>query len=181
MIPIFIQVSGGLSESDLSTETRHPQTGADTAEDKVRNKLFELAMKMSEKETSSGEDQGSESKTESENQKESLSSEDNSQSIQEELMKVRAENPPADSSVPAAGVWGKVLYLHRNGGARWGQQRALSQKWPPPCTWESPREPFRLDLRDSVRKPACALWKPSKTSHLPLTVLHQHGPSVSSL
>ncbi|XP_053786452.1 rab effector MyRIP isoform X4 [Desmodus rotundus] len=82
------QVSGGLSESDLGTETRHPQTGADTAEDKVRNKLFELAMKMSEKETSSGEDQGSESKTESENHKESLSSEDNSQSIQEELMKV---------------------------------------------------------------------------------------------
>ncbi|XP_045056084.2 rab effector MyRIP isoform X1 [Desmodus rotundus] len=81
------QVSGGLSESDLGTETRHPQTGADTAEDKVRNKLFELAMKMSEKETSSGEDQGSESKTESENHKESLSSEDNSQSIQEELMK----------------------------------------------------------------------------------------------
>ena len=45
---------------------------------------------MSEKETSSGEDQESEPKTESENQKESLSSEDNSQSVQEELKKVRA-------------------------------------------------------------------------------------------
>ncbi|KAM5314587.1 rab effector MyRIP isoform 2-T2 [Glossophaga mutica] len=82
------QVSGDLSESDISTETQHPRTGADTAEGKVRNKLFELAMKMSERETSSGEDQESESKTESENHKESLSSEDNnSQSIQEELMK----------------------------------------------------------------------------------------------
>ncbi|XP_054451531.1 rab effector MyRIP [Pteronotus mesoamericanus] len=84
---ITYQVSGDFSETDISSETRHPQTSADTAEEKVRNKLFELAMKMSEKETSSGEDQESESKTESENQKESLSSEDNSQSIQEELKK----------------------------------------------------------------------------------------------
>lgn len=45
-------------------------------------------MKMSEKETSSGEDQESEPKTESENQKESLSSEENNQSVQEELKKV---------------------------------------------------------------------------------------------
>ncbi|XP_036886281.1 rab effector MyRIP isoform X2 [Sturnira hondurensis] len=81
------QVSGDLSESDLDAEAQHPETGADTSEDRVRNKLFELAVKMSEKETSSGEDQESESKTESENQKESLSSEDNSQSVQEELMK----------------------------------------------------------------------------------------------
>nr|KAF6335528.1 myosin VIIA and Rab interacting protein [Pipistrellus kuhlii] len=77
------QVLGDLSETDLGNEIQHPQT----TEEKVRNKLFELAMKMSEKETSSGEDQESEPKTESENQKESLSSEDNSQSIQEELKK----------------------------------------------------------------------------------------------
>lgn len=81
---------GDLSETDLGNETRHPRTRADTTEEKVRNKLFELAMKMSEKETSSEEDQEPEPKTESENQKESLSSEDNSQSIQEELKKVRA-------------------------------------------------------------------------------------------
>lgn len=81
---------GDLSETDPGKETRHPRARADTTEEKVRNKLFELAMKMSEKETSSGEDQESEPKTESENQKESLSSEDNSQSIQEELKKVRA-------------------------------------------------------------------------------------------
>ncbi|KAF6100312.1 myosin VIIA and Rab interacting protein [Phyllostomus discolor] len=82
------QVSGDVSESDLTVETQHPRTSADaTEEDKLRNKLFELAMNMSEKETSSGEDQESESKTESENRKESLSSEDNSQSIREELMK----------------------------------------------------------------------------------------------
>lgn len=116
MIPVFIQVSGDLSESDLSIETRHPRTGADTEEDKVRNKLFELAMNMSEKETSSGEDQESESKTESENRKESLSSEDNSQSIREELMKVRAVHPPADSWVPAAGLWARFCICTEMGG-----------------------------------------------------------------
>ncbi|XP_012500283.1 PREDICTED: rab effector MyRIP isoform X2 [Propithecus coquereli] len=82
------QVSGDLSEADVSNEARHPQTPTDTTEEKLRNRLYELAMKMSEKETSSGEDQESEPKTESENQKESLSSEDNSQSVQEELKKV---------------------------------------------------------------------------------------------
>nr|KAF6420825.1 myosin VIIA and Rab interacting protein [Molossus molossus] len=82
------QGASDVSETDLSNETRHPRTCANAAEEKVRNRLFELAMKMSEKETSSGEDQESEPKTESENHKESLSSEDNSQSIQEELKKV---------------------------------------------------------------------------------------------
>ncbi|XP_070094063.1 rab effector MyRIP isoform X7 [Equus caballus] len=82
------QVSGDLSETDISSESQHPRTGTDTTEEKQRNRLYELAMKMSEKETSSGEDQESEPKTESENQKESLSSEDNSQSVQEELKKV---------------------------------------------------------------------------------------------
>ncbi|XP_043742555.1 rab effector MyRIP [Cervus elaphus] len=81
------QVSGDLSETDISSEARHPRASTDTAEEKRRNRLYELAMKMSEKETSSGEDQESEPKTESENQKESLSSEDNSQSVQEELKK----------------------------------------------------------------------------------------------
>ncbi|KAM7062894.1 rab effector MyRIP isoform 3-T6 [Molossus nigricans] len=81
------QGASDVSETDLSNETRHPRTCANAAEEKVRNRLFELAMKMSEKETSSGEDQESEPKTESENHKESLSSEDNSQSIQEELKK----------------------------------------------------------------------------------------------
>lgn len=40
----------------------------DTTEEKRRNRLYELARKMSEKETSSGEDQESRPKTESENQ-----------------------------------------------------------------------------------------------------------------
>uniref|UniRef100_A0A2I3GDX1 Myosin VIIA and Rab interacting protein n=1 Tax=Nomascus leucogenys TaxID=61853 RepID=A0A2I3GDX1_NOMLE len=81
------QVSDDLSETDISNEARDPRTLTDTTEEKRRNRLYELAMKMSEKETSSGEDQESEPKTESENQKESLSSEDNSQSVQEELKK----------------------------------------------------------------------------------------------
>nr|XP_020140717.1 rab effector MyRIP isoform X2 [Microcebus murinus] len=81
------QVLVDLLEADISSGARHPRTPTDTAEEKLRNRLYELAMKMSEKETSSGEDQESEPKTESENQKESLSSEDNSQSVQEELKK----------------------------------------------------------------------------------------------
>ncbi|KAK2090096.1 hypothetical protein P7K49_031352 [Saguinus oedipus] len=81
------QVLGDLSETDISNEAQDPRTPTDTTEEKRRNRLYELAMKMSEKETSSGEDQESEPKTESENQKESLSSEDNSQSVQEELKK----------------------------------------------------------------------------------------------
>ncbi|XP_007517888.1 rab effector MyRIP isoform X2 [Erinaceus europaeus] len=76
-----------LSETDISNETQHHWTSAGTTEEKVRNRLYELALKMSEKETSSGEDQEYETKTESENQKESLSSEDNVQSVQEELKK----------------------------------------------------------------------------------------------
>ncbi|XP_053456139.1 rab effector MyRIP isoform X2 [Nycticebus coucang] len=81
------QVSGDLSKADIIKEAQHPRTPTDTTEEKLRNRLYELAMKMSEKETSSGEDQESETKTESENQKESLSSEDNSHSVQEELKK----------------------------------------------------------------------------------------------
>ncbi|KAM9075029.1 rab effector MyRIP isoform 2-T2 [Megaptera novaeangliae] len=81
------EVSGDLSKTDICNEARHPQASTDAAEEKRTNRLYELAMKMSEKETSSGEDQESEPKTESENQKESLSSEDNSQSVQEELKK----------------------------------------------------------------------------------------------
>ncbi|XP_044108350.1 rab effector MyRIP isoform X3 [Neovison vison] len=81
------QVSGDLSETDLSNEPWHPRTSVATTEEKLRNRLYELAMKMSEKETSSGEDQESEPKTESENHKESLSSEDNNQGVQEELKK----------------------------------------------------------------------------------------------
>lgn len=81
------QVPGDVSETHLSNEIWQPGARADTAEEKGRSKLLESAMKVSEKETSSGEDQESEPKTESENQKESLSSEDNSQSIQEELRK----------------------------------------------------------------------------------------------
>uniref|UniRef100_A0A8P0PCS9 Myosin VIIA and Rab interacting protein n=2 Tax=Canis lupus familiaris TaxID=9615 RepID=A0A8P0PCS9_CANLF len=81
------QVSGDLSETDIGSEAQHPRSGVTATEEKLRNRLYELAMKMSEKETSSGEDQESEPKTESENHKESLSSEDNSQGVQEELKK----------------------------------------------------------------------------------------------
>lgn len=102
-------MSGDLSETDISSEARHRRSSTDTSEQKLRNRLYELAMKMSEKETSSGEEQESEPKTESENQKESLSSEENSQSVQEELKKVRAVVPPAVVSASASGVWGKVL------------------------------------------------------------------------
>ncbi|KAL6065343.1 hypothetical protein STEG23_005973, partial [Scotinomys teguina] len=81
------QVSDNVSETDISNEAQNSRTSTDSAEEKLRNRLYELAMKMSEKETSSGEDQESEPKTEPENQKESLSCEENCQDVQEELKK----------------------------------------------------------------------------------------------
>lgn len=57
-------------------------------EEELKSRLFDLAAKMNDKETSSGEEQKSEPPTEYENQKESVSSEENSKSIQDELKKV---------------------------------------------------------------------------------------------
>ncbi|XP_052580410.1 rab effector MyRIP isoform X2 [Peromyscus californicus insignis] len=81
------QVSDNMSETDISIEAQNSRTSTDSTEEKLRNRLYELAMKMSEKETSSGEDQESEPKTEPKNPKESLSCEENSQGVQEELKK----------------------------------------------------------------------------------------------
>ncbi|XP_036048258.1 rab effector MyRIP isoform X1 [Onychomys torridus] len=81
------QVSDNVSETDISTEAQNSRTSTDSAEEKLRNRLYELAMKMSEKETSSGEDPESEPKTEPKNPKESLSCDENSQGVQEELKK----------------------------------------------------------------------------------------------
>ncbi|XP_035300536.1 rab effector MyRIP isoform X3 [Cricetulus griseus] len=82
------QVSDNVSETDISNEAQNSRTSTDSAEEKLRNRLYELAMKMSETATSSGEDQESEPKTEPETQKESLSCEETSQGVQEELKKV---------------------------------------------------------------------------------------------
>lgn len=57
-------------------------------EDELKSRLFQLAAKMSDKETSSGEEQESEPGIDPENQKKNLSSEENGRSIQEELKKV---------------------------------------------------------------------------------------------
>ncbi|KAL1781764.1 rab effector isoform X1 [Sigmodon hispidus] len=81
------QVSDNMSETDISNEAQNSRTSTDSAEERLKNRLYELAMKMSEKETSSGEDQESEPKTDPENQKGSLSCEENSQGVQEELKK----------------------------------------------------------------------------------------------
>ncbi|XP_044534093.1 rab effector MyRIP isoform X2 [Gracilinanus agilis] len=81
------QVFDDLSETDISSEDHHHKSRTNDTEEKLKSRLFELAAKMSEKETSSGEEQESEPRTESDHQKESLSSEDNGQCIQEELKK----------------------------------------------------------------------------------------------
>lgn len=57
-------------------------------EDELKSRLFQLAAKMSDKETSSGEEQESEPGIDLENQKESFSSDENGRDIQEELKKV---------------------------------------------------------------------------------------------
>uniref|UniRef100_A0A663MCI6 RabBD domain-containing protein n=1 Tax=Athene cunicularia TaxID=194338 RepID=A0A663MCI6_ATHCN len=76
-----------LSETDISGEDQHHNTKPDLMEQELKSRLFQLAAKMSDKETSSGEEQESELRTDPENQKESLSSEENGRSIQEELKK----------------------------------------------------------------------------------------------
>ncbi|KAK2494678.1 hypothetical protein MC885_002469 [Smutsia gigantea] len=81
------QVWADLSENDVVNEALRPQTHPVATHEKLRNRLYELAVQMNEKDTSSGEDQECEPKTEPGNQKESLFSEDNSQSVQEELQK----------------------------------------------------------------------------------------------
>ncbi|XP_050748305.1 rab effector MyRIP isoform X3 [Gymnogyps californianus] len=76
-----------LSETDISSEDQHHNIKSDLMEEELKSRLFQLAAKMSDKETSSGEEQESEHRTDPENQKESLSSEENGRSIQEELKK----------------------------------------------------------------------------------------------
>ncbi|NWW74669.1 MYRIP protein, partial [Climacteris rufus] len=75
-----------LSETDISNEDQH-HVKPELMEDELKSRLFQLAAKMSDKETSSGEEQESEPGIDPENQKESLSSEENGRSIQEELKK----------------------------------------------------------------------------------------------
>ncbi|XP_035747491.1 rab effector MyRIP isoform X3 [Egretta garzetta] len=76
-----------LSETDISSEDQHHNIKPDLMEEELKSRLFQLAAKMSDKETSSGEEHESEPRTDPENQKESLSSEENGRSIQEELKK----------------------------------------------------------------------------------------------
>ncbi|XP_064907874.1 rab effector MyRIP isoform X3 [Columba livia] len=76
-----------LSETDISSEDQRHNIKPDLMEEELKSRLFQLAAKMSDKETSSGEEQESEPRTDPENQKESLSSEENGRSIQEELKK----------------------------------------------------------------------------------------------
>ncbi|XP_077034112.1 rab effector MyRIP isoform X2 [Agelaius phoeniceus] len=75
-----------LSETDVSNEDQHHDVKPELMEDELKSRLFQLAAKMSDKETSSGEEQESEPGIDLENQ-ESLSSEENGRSIQEELKK----------------------------------------------------------------------------------------------
>uniref|UniRef100_A0A8C8ARD3 RabBD domain-containing protein n=1 Tax=Otus sunia TaxID=257818 RepID=A0A8C8ARD3_9STRI len=76
-----------LSETDISSEDQRHNIKPELMEEELKSRLFQLAAKMSDKETSSGEEQESEPRTDPENQKESLSSEENGRSIQEELKK----------------------------------------------------------------------------------------------
>uniref|UniRef100_A0A8B9GM01 Rab effector MyRIP n=1 Tax=Amazona collaria TaxID=241587 RepID=A0A8B9GM01_9PSIT len=77
-----------LSEADRSSEDQRHHSKPDLTEEELKSRLFQLAAKMSDKETSSGEEQESEPRTDPENQKESSSSEENGgRSIQEELQK----------------------------------------------------------------------------------------------
>ncbi|XP_025890611.1 rab effector MyRIP isoform X2 [Nothoprocta perdicaria] len=76
-----------LSETDISSEDQHHKIKPDLMEEELKSRLFQLAAKMSDKETSSGDEQESDPKTDPENHKESLSSDENGKSIHEELKK----------------------------------------------------------------------------------------------
>ncbi|XP_058278435.1 rab effector MyRIP isoform X1 [Hirundo rustica] len=86
-LPALCQDFDDLSETDVSNEDQHHDVKPELGEDELKSRLFQLAAKMSDKETSSGEEQELEPGIDLENQKESLSSEENSKSIQEELKK----------------------------------------------------------------------------------------------
>ncbi|XP_039093128.1 rab effector MyRIP [Hyaena hyaena] len=81
------QASGDPSETDISNGALHPRGRGAATEEKLRNRLYELAVKVSEKETSSGDDQESEPKAEPQSHKDCLSPEENGQDVQEELKK----------------------------------------------------------------------------------------------
>ncbi|XP_030300886.1 rab effector MyRIP isoform X1 [Calypte anna] len=77
-----------LSETDVSSEDQHHNIKSEVMEEDLKSRLFHLAAKISDKKTSSGEEQESEPRADPENQKEGFSSEENGRSIQEELKKV---------------------------------------------------------------------------------------------
>ncbi|XP_053571733.1 rab effector MyRIP [Bombina bombina] len=75
-----------LSETDMSSGDQHHELMSDSIEQKLKTRLCELSAKMSDKETSSGEEQDIEPRMETMNQ-EVLSSEENGKCMQEELKK----------------------------------------------------------------------------------------------
>ncbi|KAJ6661986.1 hypothetical protein lerEdw1_012833 [Lerista edwardsae] len=79
--------SDDLSEADISSEDQQHQTKAESMEEKLKSRLFELAAKMSDNKETSSEELASEARTELETQKSSVSSEDSGKCIQEELKK----------------------------------------------------------------------------------------------
>lgn len=144
-----------MSENDVVNEAVQPETHTVATDKKLRNRLYELAAQMNEKDTSSGEDQESEPKTEPENQKENLSSEDNSQSVQEELQKVRAMQAPVDSSASTLGWAGRSCT-----DMCW-VPKEQSLNYPSLCTRESPGKPVLMITRGSIKETVPHdPWKP---------------------
>ncbi|XP_077160699.1 rab effector MyRIP isoform X2 [Paroedura picta] len=81
------QASDDVSETDISSEDQHHPPKAESMEEKLKSRLFELVAKMSDNKESSSEEQVLEPRTEPETQKSCLSPEESSRSIQEELKK----------------------------------------------------------------------------------------------
>ncbi|XP_069067581.1 rab effector MyRIP isoform X2 [Pleurodeles waltl] len=76
-----------LSETDVSSGDQQQKGNADLIEKNLKSRIFELASKMSDKESSSGEEQEAEPRTVFENTKDCFSSEDTGRCMQEELKK----------------------------------------------------------------------------------------------
>ncbi|KAM5291980.1 rab effector MyRIP [Ctenodactylus gundi] len=83
----FPQVSGDLAETDACSEVQPSQTGPEATEDTLKTRLYELALKMSERETSSGEDPESERRAEHGKPQGGPGAEDSQQGLRDELKK----------------------------------------------------------------------------------------------
>eukprot|EP00062_Callorhinchus_milii_P011974 gi/632958504/ref/XP_007895074.1/ PREDICTED: rab effector MyRIP [Callorhinchus milii] len=86
-IPAHAQIPKGKSDLDISKGTTHTKTHADVMEEKLRSKLVELATKLSDRESSSGDELDQETTKEAREREDTSSSDEDHKQIQDELVR----------------------------------------------------------------------------------------------